>query len=446
MNYTKHVDEFLLSLIDYERKSSAYYDFKLLKYKKFLRAIGSPNKRLPKPIIIAGTKGKGSTANFIAQALVSVGYKVGLYTSPHLLSYRERIKVNNRPISIRAFYRIVEQLKPQIIKYHLTFFEVLTTIAYLYFIENDVDFSILEVGLGGRLDATNTTRPIVSVITKIGYDHLEVLGKTLAEIALEKAGIIKKNSFVVSASQRPVVYKTLKSYLQSKNIPASKFYYVPDHLSAYKIKISATGTEFILFDNDDSSSFKLKINLLGKHQIENLLTAYGVLKYLKVNNFIPPREFLKAINFGFRSVKLKGRIEILTRNPPIIIDVAHNPDSIAALRAVLKKFFKRKAIIVFAASQGKLVRRMFIILKDTSKHLILTESPNPRTIPIIELKKIARKLKISCQAFEDYLEAFKYAVSVQKKDPLTPLVICGSFYLAEAAYRYLTKFIAAAGK
>ncbi|MCS7258404.1 MAG: Mur ligase family protein [candidate division WOR-3 bacterium] len=434
-----NLDKFLYSLINYEQKPSVYYDFKLNKFKKFLAVLNYPNKLLNKPIIIAGTKGKGSTAHFIASALISAGFKVGLYTSPHILSWRERIKINNKPISYFSADKILNKIKTHIIKYQLTFFETLTTLAYLYFLENEVDFTILEVGIGGRLDATNTSNPIVAVITKIGFDHIEILGPTLTKITYEKAGVIRKKSFIVCAPQRPIVYRTLKRYLESRNIPYNQLYYVPNHLKTCDIKYSLQGTRFVLQDQDDDRRYYISTDLIGRHQIENILNAYGVLKHLKNKNYLGESEFHRAVTFGFSQAKINCRVEVINTDPLIIIDVAHNPESIMALVSVVNEIIKSKAIIVFASLMGKLVREMFLILKPIVKKLILTEAPNPRTIRCSELMQIAQKLDISAVEVKNYQEAFDFALKEAKKALKTPIIVCGSFYLAGAVYEYVRK-------
>jgi dihydrofolate synthase/folylpolyglutamate synthase len=431
---------FLHSLINYERCTSAFYDFKLRKFKRFLKELGAPQKSLRRIVIIAGTKGKGSSATLIAEALKAAGFNVGLYTSPHLIDFRERIKFNGKKISLKTVKRMLEEIKPLVIKHRLSYFETLTALAFLYFLEKKVDFTVLEVGLGGRLDATNVVSPMVSVITRIGYDHQEILGKTLEKITKEKAGIIRPWSFVVSAPQRPIVQKTLIKYIKENKVPLDQFYYVPEHLEIKNFNTSLQGSSLVLIDKDSQERYFIKLKSIGIHQAENLLVAYGVLKYFFKGGVITKKEFVKGIYKGFSRAFIPGRIEVIKKKPIIILDVAHNPDSAESLMNVLGRIVKRKVIMVFGASYGKLIKRMIKIYKPLLKLLILTEAPqNPRALITEELAKIIRPLGVRWMEFKDYREASDYALKLSTQENYRPLVITGSFYLCGAILKYLSR-------
>ncbi len=419
-------NKFLESLFNYERVTSPYYNFKLSKFRRFLSLIGNPQQKLSNVILIAGTKGKGSTATLIESALRTCGLKVGLFTSPHILSLRERIKIRGQEISQRDLNQLINEIKPQAKLYKVTFFEAVTAIAFLYFLEKKIDYTILEVGLGGRLDATNVVKPIVSVITRIGYDHTNVLGKTLVQIAKEKAGIIHAGGYVVLSSQRPAALKVIKEKVRATK---SKYYETAKELNVEYVKSNLSGSEFVITDFGKS-----RIRLLGKHQIENATTALAVLDFLKKKD---SRITDQGIKNGFKKVRIPARCQIISRSPLIMIDGAHNPESAQALYDVIRDIFKRKAVVIFGSSQGKLVKEMFKIIAPVTKQFILTQSQNPRHIPSSELVETLKSVKVPFIITKSVKSAIN--LTLTEKNRKTPLVITGSFYVASEALKYLAK-------
>lgn len=420
-------ETFLASLINYEKIAKPDYDFKLDNFKKFLKPIQNPEQKLNNVILIAGTKGKGSTATFIESCLRACGLRTALYTSPHLLSLQERVKVNNRPISQKNLNRLIKQIRFQAEKYKITFFEVVTAIAFLYFLEKKVDYTILEVGLGGRLDATNVTDPRVSVITRIGYDHLNILGKTLGSIAREKAGIIHPHSFVIISKQKPTALQTiLKKTRDSKN----HYYYTADNLKAKDIVCDFSGCRFTLEEHNKTiGSYQIKT--LGKHQIENALTSWAVLNHLKIRD---KRITDTGIKKGLVNAQIFGRCQIISKNPLTIIDSAHNPESIRSLSDVIKDIIKYKPIIIFGASQGKLVRKILDILSPVAQKFILTQSQNLRHISVKDLALICKQKHISFETSGSVIKAIKLARQLSKNK--IPIIVTGSFYIAGEALAY----------
>jgi len=419
-------NKFLESLINYERVTSPYYNFKLSKFRRFLNAIGNPQQKISNVILIAGTKGKGSTASFIESGLRACGLKTGLFTSPHIHSLRERIKISGQAITQRDLDRLINKIKPQVKRYKITFFEAVTAIAFLYFLEKKIDYTILEVGLGGRLDATNVVKPKVSVITRIGYDHTNILGKILVQIAKEKAGIIHAGSYVVLSPQRPAALKAIKAKIRATK---TKYYETAKELNVEYIKFNISGSEFMI-----TSFCKFKINLLGRHQIENATTALGVLDYLKKKN---SRITDQGIKNGFKEVQIPARCQIISRRPLIMIDGAHNPESAQALYDVIHDIIKRKAIVIFGSSQGKLIKEMFKILAPVTKEFILTQSKNPRHIPSSELAETIKSFKVPFTITKSVNQAIK--LTLTEKNRKTPMVITGSFYVASEALKNLAK-------
>lgn len=427
MNYKTALAK-LDQLINYERVAG--YDYDLDAYRRFLKQFGSPHLRVKNVILVAGTKGKGSTCAMIESALRSCGFRTGLYSSPHLVNINERVKINNRNISNRDFARLASRVLSKIKKTKgaRSFFEALTTIAYLYFLEEKVDFTILEVGLGGRLDATNVTEPLVSVITTIGYDHTNLLGRTLGKITLEKAGIIHPGTPVVLSDQKPAVARLLKKICRERKAA---------------VTMACAGSKLKILKQDLSGS-KLRIgdktcqiSFAGEHQIGNLKTALAVLRLLTEQGFRLDKE--KMAN-GLKHTRIKGRIEVYSWKPLIILDAAHNPDSFNALLSVMKKVKTRRLFVVFGISKDKDGRLAYKKIFPKASEIILTRANFPRAEePRAVLEKIERKLYRRIRLIASVEKAIKYARTRIGQDDC--LLIFGSFYVVGDALRILPKYI-----
>ncbi|MBU0693104.1 MAG: bifunctional folylpolyglutamate synthase/dihydrofolate synthase [Candidatus Omnitrophica bacterium] len=442
-NY-KEAKEYLDSFINYERCPNFAYkkSLKLERVKSLLRSLKIHYQKL-KVIHIAGTKGKGSTAHFCAHLLAASGFKVGLYTSPHFFDFRERIrimqnakcKMQNDLISKKDVVKIVGEIRPYLEDFRitkeldkLTFFEVYTAIAFRYFIEKEVDFVVLETGLGGRLDATNVVMPIASIITHIGYDHTDKLGKRLVQIAYEKAGIIKRAVPVVSSSQRVSVLEVIRK--KCKKQRAQMFLFGRD-FKAESVKIRKNHTNFD-FNFGNLELGHLKIFLKGKSQVENASCALAAISLLRERGLIKRKINVKE---GLRNTKLCGRFEVVMKNPLVIMDIAHNPSSFSVLKENLKLYFPRKKVIlIFAASEDKNVKGM---LKEINfSHLVITRFHNPRSQEPLMIKE---KCKLN-DAFiaKDIKEAFKLAEMLCKRNFL--ILIAGSFFLVSEAKKILQPY------
>ncbi|MCM8787373.1 MAG: bifunctional folylpolyglutamate synthase/dihydrofolate synthase [Candidatus Omnitrophica bacterium] len=443
-NYHK-ISQYLNSFINYERKVFFNYkkNLKLQRVKKLLDELNISFDSL-KVIHIAGTKGKGSTATFCASILASSGFKVGLYTSPHIFDFRERIailKKNKKSItktliSKKDVVRIVNNFKPTIEKLRftqefgkVTFFEVYTAIAFRYFLEKNVDFVVLETGLGGRLDATNIVKsPLISIITHIDYDHMDKLGNRLSQIAYEKAGIIKKKSLVVSSYQRKSALKVIVK--KAKKEKTQLFLYKKDFFCK-NIKFYKNFSCFD-FQFNELKLKNLKISLLGAQQIENAALALAAIYLLKEKKIIN-----KEINYrgGLLFSNIEGRFEIVKKNPLIILDVAHNPTAFAALANNLKLYFPRKKIIlIFAVSKDKDIKNMLNKLFCVDKYIFTTFS-NPRSVLPQDIKTVS-KIKDAILT-KDIKDAFKLAIKCYKKNHL--ILISGSLFLVSDAKNFLRK-------
>jgi dihydrofolate synthase/folylpolyglutamate synthase len=435
--------KYLESLINYEKIPEYPYkeSLKLERIKDFLALIGNPQDAL-KCVHIAGTKGKGSTCAFIAHILKYAGYKAGLYTSPHLSDFRERIRIlqntrtaGNSPrefegmISKNELARLVRRLKPVIESYNkrsqygpLSFFEVYTALAFTYFKGKKVDFVVLETGLGGRLDATNTVNPLICAITPISYEHTQKLGNTLSEIAREKAGIIKAKKtgskaqklIVISASQEKEAWAVIRK--RCRKVRAG---------------LREAGKDITFKENQGRIDIEglrrkymdLKISLIGYHQIVNAATAIGAIEALSVYG-IDIHE--SAIRKGLSNTLWPGRCEIVSKNPSIIVDGAQNRASSAALKEAIKNnFMYKKLILVLGISSDKDIKGICAELKELADEVILTCADNPRAASPGDLEPYFSGKKVYLT--ENLKEAKKLALSVAGRKDL--ILVTGSLFI-----------------
>uniref|UniRef100_A0A7C6EAP2 tetrahydrofolate synthase n=1 Tax=candidate division WOR-3 bacterium TaxID=2052148 RepID=A0A7C6EAP2_UNCW3 len=423
----KAASRFLDSLINYERITGSYDDFKLDRFKSFLKDLGNPQQDLKNVILVAGTKGKGSVCHFLESALHHCGLRTGHLTKPHLISVTERIKVATKPIPEPDLARLLTKIKNLIQKHKVTYFEAITATAFLYFLENNLDYTILEVGLGGRLDATNVTEPIISVLTLIGLDHVEILGDSITKIASEKTGIIRNNGYVVSSKQRPMAWNIIRKKIAETN---AQLFLIGRDLKIENEKVTNAGGEFTA--KIDKNRFNFTIPVLGRHQIENACTALGVLQRLLT---LDKRINWDGITQGLQKVKIPARCEIVRRNPLIMVDVAHNPDSALALNQTIQDCLKKDVVLIFGASKDKLVSEMLKTLLPISKRVILTKAKSPRACPPKELEKIVEPYSIPYKITKSVKEAIGEGLKKVTEDEM--IVITGSFYVAGEALQRL---------
>jgi len=404
VQYNQALD-YLYSYVDYSLKhisELAKAEFNLDRMFALMDELGDPQEKYP-IIHVAGTKGKGSVSALCASALKAAGYKTGLYTSPHLWDYTERIQINGQPISHEQLIELVEEVKPAVAKIpKLTTFEITTTLGLLAFAKNDVNAAVIEVGLGGRLDATNIVMPKVSVITSLSYDHMAVLGNTLAEIAGEKAGIIKEEIPVVSAPQTQEALEVLERIAKDKNSP---FILVGKDVKFERLASSLDGQELAV--SYQQSAVSLTIPLLGAHQIENAAIAYAALKA----SGLPISE--EAIQNGFSRVKWPARFEVLRREPPVVIDSAHNKDSARRLRQTLDEYFpKRPVILVFCALEDKDISGILEELKPRLECVVATRADHPRAPSAEWIAEQVKKVDIRVEAVTPTADALERALEL----------------------------------
>jgi len=394
--------KFLYSRINYERvppRSPRQPGLNLERMRELSRRLGHPHVAAP-TVHVAGTKGKGSTAAMIASVLTAAGYRTGLYTSPHLERLEERINIDGTICSPAEIVELVEAVRPSVDDMDReacqgshggpTFFEITTAMAMLHFARRAVDVVVLEVGLGGRLDSTNICQPIVTVITTIGLDHVRQLGGTLTAIAREKAGIIKAGvplvSGVVQAAPQAVIQQVAAEHQAPTSFLGQDFTFDYHAPAAVDLVEEATGVfDFRSLGPDPTTLEEVSLRLLGRHQAANAAVALATLLQLRAKGWRIPE---RALRRGLAEVRCRGRVEILSRQPTIVLDTAHNDSSIAALLATLdQSFAARRRILIFAATREKDVTGMLRRLLPNFDDIILTRYvENPRGVPPAELK------------------------------------------------------------
>jgi len=441
-HYQKQL-EYLYSFIDHSltrNLRNSPENFNLDRMRSMMSFLGEPQKKY-QVIHVAGTKGKGSTAALIANVLQQANYKAGFYTSPHLHDYCERIKINNTNLSHQDFIKLMDEIKPYINKVEgITTFELTTAIALLYFYIQKVDFAVIEVGLGGRLDATNIVDPLVSVITSLSLDHINVLGDTLAQIAYEKAGIIKPGCPVVIAPQKEEARRVLYRIAEERN---SEVIEVGKDLLYAASAHNLDGQSFIVWPKEEQSFVnhyiesggrdewapkRFHIPLLGFHQVQNAATAYAtVLEIQKSGVKIRDEEIIK----GFEKVEWPGRFEIINKKPLIIIDSAHNRESSLRLRLAIDDYFPGvPVILVFGASEDKDIEGMLIELLPRVKSVVSTKSFHPRALEPENIVEYALKLGKRGYFTNSVEEAIEKALELAGSEAL--ILVTGSIFVAAA--------------
>jgi dihydrofolate synthase/folylpolyglutamate synthase len=424
--------------------------FDLAHMRVLLEALEHPERRVP-AVLIAGTNGKGSTAATLASILQASGIKTGLYTSPHLVRINERVRIQGEPISDDDFagiHDLVDRTAERLISenelpWHPSFFEMLTAIAFEYFAREKVELAMLEVGMGGRLDATNVVEPRVSVITDIDFDHQKFLGNTIAEIAHEKAGIIHPGGVVVTLPQTPAANDVIGNAIldadaQGVNAvpyvppvsPASEQYLAPSaqqkagFIARYPLQVM--GKEILI-----------ESPLVGRHQLRNVALAIAAAVELAQRGF--PGITADTVARGIRETHWAGRFQVLPatgEHPEVVFDVAHNPAGAWALRSALSSAYEdRPLVFIFGAMRDKAIREMAEILFPLAERVIVTHIDNPRAATPAEIHEAAGR--VSCQLEEAPDVAAALAIARAAAGAKGVVVVTGSIYIVGEAMRRL---------
>lgn len=422
-----------MTLPDFEKKSRAQDppDFHLKRMQLLMDSCGNPQNAVP-AIHIAGSKGKGSTAAMITSILATADNTVGLYTSPSLHAARERIRVGLEPIAEDTFADLVDELWPYVVKVSsgdvgkISYFEIMTAMAWVHFAAIGADFQVIEVGLGGRLDATNLLNPLVSVITPIGLDHVAVLGNTIPEIAAEKGGIIKPDTPVIVGRQPAAAMATLTTIAQSRGAP------VTSAIDATQVRqlASTNGTFPTTELSILNATYRFALPLFGRHQIDNARVAVAAVKQLPTNS----RPLADTIERGLATVKWPARAEIIPTAdgaPTILVDGAHSPESATVLADVIADLYtpNTNSVVIYGGSGGHDFAETAARLANSNTKFIVTQSRHPKSVPPNEVAAALLRDNVNVTAVtSDTKEALAAAKQLASKDDL--IVATGSLAIA----------------
>jgi dihydrofolate synthase/folylpolyglutamate synthase len=438
LNYSQ-AEEYLNSFVNYEQIPGISYaapGYSLRHVEKLLNRMGNP-QLAARTIHIAGTKGKGSVAVMIAQVLTDSGYKTGLYISPHLHTLRERISLDGSLITEAEFAAAMTELQPFVESLkqdssfrQLTYFEALTALTFAYFKKKQVDFQVLEVGLGGRLDATNVANPLVCIITPISLDHTQILGNSLEEIAREKAGIIKSGCWVVLSPQPEEAASVISDICHEKE---AKVVQVGKDVIWRKTSGDLHHQSLVI--EGRTSKYQVSIPLLGDFQLENTAAAVAALEILSSDGFA-----ISAANItqGLARVKWPGRFQILQQNPTVLIDGAHNVSSMRGLVSNIRDHFSYKRIFfVFGTSCDKDIPGIVDEMVPLSPQVIVTQTAHSRAAPLPTLAAEFTKRGIEPETGETVAEGISRALS--QADRTDIICVTGSLFVVAEALAYFSK-------
>ncbi len=434
--------DFLFGRIDYERALAVPYrtrEFKLDRMRRLLELLENPQRGL-RIVHVAGTKGKGSTASFLSRVLMSAGFQVGLFTSPHLDRIEERLAVDEQPCTADELVALVDRLRPAVATMDReaaialektgdddggpTYFELATAMGLMHFADRKVDLAVLEVGLGGRLDSTNVCEPIVAVITSISLDHTRQLGDTLGQIAREKAGIIKPGVPVVSGVVESEPRDVIRDVCRSVNAPLVEL--VHDFDYQYHAGREPDGSRMD-FGGRSCCYEGLRLGLIGRHQASNAAVALAVVEQLRLLDWKIPEE---AAREGLTAARCAGRVEVLSRRPLVVVDTAHNRASIEALVATLDESFESgRRLLIFATTQEKDIHGMFAAMRGRFDCVLFTQyQNNPRGVSPIELNECWTSAgEPPADTCETPQEAWQTALRWASPDDM--ICVAGSFYI-----------------
>jgi dihydrofolate synthase/folylpolyglutamate synthase len=459
--------------LGHELAHTPSHKFDLAHMRVLLTALENPERQFPS-VLIAGTNGKGSTAATLASILQASGLRTGLYTSPHLVRINERIRINGEEIDDDKFallHDLVERTAERLVEdgdlpWHPSFFEMLTAMAFEHFATSKVDIAVLEVGMGGRLDATNVVEPRVSVIADISLDHQKFLGDTVAEIAREKAGIIRPGGVVVTLPQSPEANDVIGNTILEKDAravsavpyvppvsPASPRYFATSQ-ETRSARVEVPGVRRALLDRTGEgarphvdparpvSRYPLQVlgkeilvetPLVGRHQLRNVALAVAAAEELSKQGFPITAG---SIERGIRETSWPGRFQVIRGTPEIVLDVAHNPAGAWALRSTLSACYEdRRIIFVFGAMRDKAIGEIAEILFPLAEHVIATSADNPRSATPEEIREAASRTQSEIEMRPDVASALQRARELAGADGI--VVVTGSIYVVGEAMRAL---------
>ena len=437
MNYKQTLDYLYAALPMFHRIGAAAYKANLDNTHALCDLLNHPEKTFPS-IHIAGTNGKGSTSHMIASVLQAAGYKTGLYTSPHLKDFRERVRINGKMISQNYVCRFVEDYQEAFEKIKPSFFEWTVALAFDYFRKNKVDVAVIETGLGGRLDSTNVITPVLSVITNIGYDHTNLLGKTLKKIATEKAGIIKKYKWVVIGESHP---ETKNVFMEKAEKMCSPIFFADKELKIIQLKSTNTFSQSISLDfkitnrqinfpfNNENEIKNVKLDLTGAYQLKNSRTVMMTLALLHHHFPFNEQQLRDGLSTVKHSTGLRGRWQILSQKPSVIADTAHNEDGIKMVLKQIRNIPHKNLHFVFGMVDDKAIDKILNLLPRKAFYYFC-KANIPRGLDAMLLAKQAEQFNLKGTVFQSVKQAFNAAKKNAGANDL--VLICGSnFIVAE---------------
>lgn len=434
---------YIEQFIDYERspdfaRQARFYNLNRITH--LLDLLGNPHEKL-NVIHVAGSKGKGSTAAIIASVLTQAGYKTGLYTSPHLITPRERCRIDSKLISETEVAFYINKLKSAIETVsasefgRVSFFEIYTALAFTYFANKNTDFAVIEVGLGGRLDATNVVSPVTTVITPIGLEHTSILGETYTEIAIEKAEIIKQECAVAVAPQHPDAYTVIEKVAKERNAPIVEVKNIVEK-NCDNLVLNSDGVPIAQQFDVETHTEKypqLSLPLLGHHQYINGTTAIATIECLKQKGYEITKD---NVYEGFKNVTWHGRIQLIKSSPLVVLDGAHSPVSMNALcRAIRDNFRYTQVVFIVSTMKDKDLIAIGKIISKIADSVIVTQVPNnPRVMSAKTIHDTWSRLFQEIKTYKTPKEAITMGLS--SASPTDLICVTGSLYLVGEALRY----------
>ncbi len=423
MDYQQTLNYLFTRLPMYSRIGAAAFKEDLTNTIALCKSLDNPQNKF-KSIHIAGTNGKGSTSHMLAAILQTAGYKTGLYTSPHLKDFRERIRINGKMITETFVVDFVERIQALVNDLEPSFFEMTVAMAFDYFVKEQVDIAVIEVGLGGRLDSTNIISPELSIITNIGWDHMNMLGDTLEQIAFEKAGIIKHNVPVVIGEVLPEtrdVFATKAQQEAASVAIATDEYYVPEWQTVnQELQVSVASKR-----NDERKTYLL--DLTGIYQAKNILTVLETVKQLRINGWnITEQDLKTGLNHTKKLTGLHGRWEVIQQQPMIVLDVGHNEDGIKQITEQLEITDHENLHIIIGLVKDKEIEKLLSLLPKHA-YYYFTKAQIPRALPEEQLAEKAKEAGLNGQHYSEVNMALKAAMNHAKKNDL--ILVCGSVFV-----------------
>lgn len=423
MKYKDTLDFLYTKLPMFSRMGNAAFKKDLTNIRILCNSLGNPEKKF-KCIHIAGTNGKGSVSHMMAAVLQTEGYKTGLYTSPHLWDFRERIKVNGQMVGEPFVIEFVEEIKPLIYEIEPSFFEITVAMAFTYFAKCNCDIAVIEVGLGGRLDSTNIIEPVLSVITNIGWDHMNMLGNSLEEIAVEKAGIIKRNIPLLIGEKQTEVAEVFSAIATQQQ---SKLYYAADLLKVLSHCFTDGKLEITILDKHTNIQHIYQLDLPGIYQLKNLATAIAACKVLRNSGLLISDDSIhQGIEHTRELTGLHGRWEIIHEHPRVVLEVAHNVNGMKEMLSHLEETCYDQLHIIFGMVKDKDIDPVLKLLP-VKANFYFTQANIPRALEARLLQEQALTYHLIGEKYPDVNEAIK--ASLQKAGKNDLVIVCGSIFL-----------------